>query len=109
MINFCLAVLVGVLLTAHLKVPFKLFQMVRTAQEEFDAQIYQKESCRSDFDGTNTRKFSFSFQQEIPCYFERIDFGTVETRGFWPKSVCLLLNHVHGTLNSSGDQQCDFQ
>lgn len=109
MINFCLSLLVAVLLSVHLRVPLALFQMVRRAQADFDGQIYQSDSCRSRFEVDNTRIFTFSEQQDIPCYFERIDFGTVDTRGFWPKSVCALLNKVHGTLPSSGEQRCDFQ
>ncbi len=109
MINLCLALLVTVLVAAHLRVPFVLLDLARRAQADFDRQIFNGESCRSSYDETNTRTFKFSENDEIPCYFERIDFGTIETKSYWPKSVCLLLRHVHGKLNSSGEQQCDYQ
>lgn len=109
MINFILAILVAVLCNVHLRVPFMLLQLVGKAQEDFDGQIFAGDSCRSTFDGYNVRQFNFSHQDELSCYFERIDFGTVETKGHWPKSVCILLNRVRGKIHSLGAETCNYQ
>jgi hypothetical protein len=108
MTNFFLAILAAVLCTVHLRVPFALLQKVQKTQADFDSQLFSRDSCRSNFENSNTRLFRFSMQEELPCFFERIDFGTVETKGHWPKSVCIILTHVHGKSHPSGAETCSY-
>ena len=109
MINILFALLVAMLLTAHLRVPSALMQMVGRAQADFDDHVFSEETCRSNLAGINSRMFHFSSREEIPCFYERIDFGTVETKSQWPKSVCALLSFTDGTSNFFGEEQCNYQ
>jgi hypothetical protein len=109
MTNLFIAILAAVLVSVHVKLPFMLMHLAKEAQIEFDTQISTDNSCRSTFEESKFRKFSFSEQTELPCYFERIDFGALETRGHWPKSVCLILEQLQEKPYSIGAETCNYQ
>ena len=109
MTNFFIAILAAVLVSVHVKLPVVLMHLVQAAQTDFDSQLSTGDSCRATFEISKFRIFSFSQQKELPCYFERIDFGTVETRGRWPKSVCFILEQMQEKPYSIGAETCSYQ
>jgi len=107
--NVCLSMLIALLITVHLYVPKALMGAIQNALADFDGQIFMTDACRSNFEATKSRIFLFTNKERTGCYFQRLDYGTSDTRNRWPRSICTLLKHVNGNSQHVGEQLCDYQ